>query len=227
MSVDVELADRVRQALAGRAPVREVRMFGGLAFMVDERMVVCVRSDRDLLVRADPERADELLALPGARSAEMGAGSPDGPELDLGGPGGPDDRRGPAPLDRRGARPPRPRRRPRLRLTRPVGGSAGDPRGAGCRVCTDDLPLARGPVGSLPLSNSRSARAVRTAAARGSDQRGARRLVGLVQGVLREQHPAGGASWALRPSAREGAGWPCCSGGSTCSPLWSRRRVRW
>ena len=74
MGVDAELADRVRSALAGRAPVREVRMFGGLAFMVDERMVVCVRSDRDLLVRADPERADELLARPGARPAEMGAG---------------------------------------------------------------------------------------------------------------------------------------------------------
>ena len=78
MAVDVELADRVRQALAERTSLREVRMFGGLAFMVDERMVVCVRSDRDLLVRADPERADELLARPGARPAEMGAGRPMG-----------------------------------------------------------------------------------------------------------------------------------------------------
>ena len=78
MAVDVELADRVRRALADRPSLREVRMFGGLAFMVDERMVVCVRSDRDLLVRAAPERADELLARPGARPAEMGAGRPMG-----------------------------------------------------------------------------------------------------------------------------------------------------
>ena len=74
MAVDVDLADRVREALADRPSLREVRMFGGLAFMLDERMVVCVRSDRDLLVRAAPERADELLARPGARPAEMGAG---------------------------------------------------------------------------------------------------------------------------------------------------------
>ncbi len=51
-------------------------MFGGLAFMVNEKMVVCVRSEGDLLVRSDPERADDLLTVEGARSAEMGAGRP-------------------------------------------------------------------------------------------------------------------------------------------------------
>ncbi len=49
-------------------------MFGSLSFMVNERMVVSVRSDGDLLVRADPARADELLATKGAQPAEMGAG---------------------------------------------------------------------------------------------------------------------------------------------------------
>lgn len=49
-------------------------MFGGLAFMVDDAMVVCVMSDGDLLVRADPQRADDLLTVAGARPAEMGAG---------------------------------------------------------------------------------------------------------------------------------------------------------
>ena len=51
-------------------------MFGGLSFMVNEKMVVCARSGDELLVRADPERADELLALEGATPAEMGAGRP-------------------------------------------------------------------------------------------------------------------------------------------------------
>ena len=51
-------------------------MFGGLSFMVNERMVVCVRGDGYLLVRSDPESADELLTREGARSAEMGAGRP-------------------------------------------------------------------------------------------------------------------------------------------------------
>ena len=71
-----ELVDRVRHALTACPSVREVKMFGGLSFMVDEKMVVCVRGDGDLLVRADPDRADELLALDGAHPAEMGAGRP-------------------------------------------------------------------------------------------------------------------------------------------------------
>jgi len=69
-----ELVERVRDALGAKSSVREVKMFGGLSFMVNEKMVVCVRGDGDLLVRADPERADELLTTKGARPAEVGAG---------------------------------------------------------------------------------------------------------------------------------------------------------
>jgi hypothetical protein len=54
-----ELDNRVRAALADRRPVREVRMFGGRCFMVDERLVVGVDKNGDLLVRADPARTDE------------------------------------------------------------------------------------------------------------------------------------------------------------------------
>lgn len=72
------LADRVRAALAGRT-VREERMFGGLAFLVDEKMVVSVGGDGDLLVRVDPARSAQLLARPGAHRAEMGAGRSMGP----------------------------------------------------------------------------------------------------------------------------------------------------
>lgn len=50
-------------------------MFGGLAFMVDERMVVCVSGGgSDLLVRVAPERDAELLQKAGAQRAEMGRG---------------------------------------------------------------------------------------------------------------------------------------------------------
>ena len=49
-------------------------MFGGLSFMVNDKMVVSVRGGGDLLVRADPDRTDELLTATGARPAEMGAG---------------------------------------------------------------------------------------------------------------------------------------------------------
>jgi TfoX/Sxy family transcriptional regulator of competence genes len=69
-----DVVDRVRAALSAHPPVREVKMFGGLSFMVNDRMVVSVRRDGELLVRADPGRADELLTAKGARTAEMGPG---------------------------------------------------------------------------------------------------------------------------------------------------------
>ncbi len=80
MTADREaLADRVRAALPHDRPVREVPMFGGLSFMVDESMVVAARSNGDLLVRIDPARNDELLKVPGAKPAIMGADRPMGP----------------------------------------------------------------------------------------------------------------------------------------------------
>jgi len=74
MGEHVGLLYRVRDALEVTPAVREVNMFGGRAFMVNEKMLVSVGRDGDLLVRVDPERSEELLAVPGARQAEMGAG---------------------------------------------------------------------------------------------------------------------------------------------------------
>jgi hypothetical protein len=75
MAYDAELADRVRAALPEGRPVREVRMFGGLAFMLDERMVACVSAGGGaLLVRVSRNRDAGHLGMPGARRAEMGAG---------------------------------------------------------------------------------------------------------------------------------------------------------
>ena len=73
-----DLAARVRAALPGDRVVREVAMFGGLSFMLDDRMVVSVGRDGGLLVRVDPGRSTELLSVPGARPAVMGAGRPMG-----------------------------------------------------------------------------------------------------------------------------------------------------
>jgi TfoX/Sxy family transcriptional regulator of competence genes len=74
-----DLAARVRLALPGDRAVREVSMFGGLSLLVDDRMVVSVGRDGSLLVRVDPGRSAELLAVPGARPAVMGADRPMGP----------------------------------------------------------------------------------------------------------------------------------------------------
>lgn len=68
------LTDRIRATLAAERSTREVTMFGGLSFMVNDKMVVAMRSDGTMLVRVDPERNRELVALPGAGLAEMGAG---------------------------------------------------------------------------------------------------------------------------------------------------------
>ncbi|MGC1207721.1 MAG: TfoX/Sxy family protein [Ornithinimicrobium sp.] len=70
MAYDQQLADRIRSALQGRS-VREVKMFGGLSFMVDERLAVAANSDGHLMVRCDPDRVDELLARDGATWPQM------------------------------------------------------------------------------------------------------------------------------------------------------------
>ncbi|WP_284304774.1 TfoX/Sxy family protein [Mobilicoccus caccae] len=71
------LPDRVRAALADRSP-REVPMFGGISFMIEDRMVAAARRDGDLLLRIDPAQHDRLLALPGAKPAMMGPTRPMG-----------------------------------------------------------------------------------------------------------------------------------------------------
>jgi TfoX/Sxy family transcriptional regulator of competence genes len=73
------LALRIRAALPDDRSVREVSMFGGLSFMVDDSMVVAAGRAGDLLVRIDPTRHDELLGVPGAQPAVMGADRPMGP----------------------------------------------------------------------------------------------------------------------------------------------------
>lgn len=68
-----ELIDRIRASLPS-GPVREVRMFGAIALMVDGAMAVAVHKDGSLLVRVDPAEGAQLLDRPGATRAEMGAG---------------------------------------------------------------------------------------------------------------------------------------------------------
>lgn len=68
-----ELADRVRSLLADEPTREEKRMFGSVAFMVNERMLVATWGDGDLLVRVDPERSSDLRLRNGVSQAEMGA----------------------------------------------------------------------------------------------------------------------------------------------------------
>lgn len=73
MAYDEPLADRIRVILADQESLREQKMFGGLAFLVRDKMVVCVGTgSRALLVRVDGVREPEYLEHAGAHHAVMG-----------------------------------------------------------------------------------------------------------------------------------------------------------
>lgn len=70
MAYDEGLADRVR-GLIGRThkDVEEKRMFGGLCFMVNNKMCVGVR--KDLMVRFDPADHEDMMKRPGCRPMDF------------------------------------------------------------------------------------------------------------------------------------------------------------
>lgn len=65
-----ELGARLRPLMP--KGVEEKRMFGGLGFLVAGNMAIGTTAAGDLLVRADPTREAETLALPGAYRMMMG-----------------------------------------------------------------------------------------------------------------------------------------------------------
>ena len=68
---DLELAERVRDALTSEPDVTERKMFGGLAFLVRGNMTVVVSGKGGLMIRADTATSDELVATTSAEFAEM------------------------------------------------------------------------------------------------------------------------------------------------------------
>jgi TfoX/Sxy family transcriptional regulator of competence genes len=60
MAYDLELAERVRELVAGEQGLAEQRMFGGLAFLINGNMSVAASGEGGLLVRVDPEEGDAL-----------------------------------------------------------------------------------------------------------------------------------------------------------------------
>ncbi|WP_370617169.1 TfoX/Sxy family protein [Mumia qirimensis] len=60
MAYDEELAERIRDVVAGEEELSEQRMFGGLAFLVGGNMAVAASGQGGLMVRVDPEHVDAL-----------------------------------------------------------------------------------------------------------------------------------------------------------------------
>jgi TfoX/Sxy family transcriptional regulator of competence genes len=71
MAYDEELAERIRELVGSERGVSEMRMFGGLAFLINGNMAVAASGQGGLMVRVDPEDTAALVARPHARPFEM------------------------------------------------------------------------------------------------------------------------------------------------------------
>ena len=61
MAYDERLADRIRELLPDDVEVAEMKMFGGLAFLVGGNMAVAASGQGGMMLRIDPAEADELV----------------------------------------------------------------------------------------------------------------------------------------------------------------------
>ena len=71
MAYDEDVANRIRELIATESDLTEMRMFGGLAFLIGGHMSDGVSGQGGLMVRVDPQDTDALLDEPHARPFEM------------------------------------------------------------------------------------------------------------------------------------------------------------
>ena len=70
MAYNEKLAEKIRSSLSGTENVTEKKMFGGIAFMVNDKMCVGVNKD-DLMLRCEPDLTDKLLLKKGVRLFDL------------------------------------------------------------------------------------------------------------------------------------------------------------
>ena len=70
MAYNEKLANRIRVAFSHLSKVEEKKMFGGLAFMVDNKMCISVGADR-IMCRIDPAIHEEAIKRKGCRTVIM------------------------------------------------------------------------------------------------------------------------------------------------------------
>jgi hypothetical protein len=71
MAYDEDLALRIRAAIGDLTEVTEMRMFGGLAFLVGGHMAVAASGQGGLLLRVDPATDSDLLDDPHVNRMKM------------------------------------------------------------------------------------------------------------------------------------------------------------
>ena len=70
MPYDEEVADRIREVLAGRRGIEEKKMFGGLTFMVRGNMA-CGVSNETLVIRVGAKAYEDSLGHPHCRECDF------------------------------------------------------------------------------------------------------------------------------------------------------------
>lgn len=78
MAYDEDLANRLRELLAGESGLTEKKMFGGLAFLLNGNMTVSASGRGGLLARIDPADTARALSRRHAALMEMGGRTMDG-----------------------------------------------------------------------------------------------------------------------------------------------------
>lgn len=78
MAYDEETANRIRELVQSERGLSEMRMFGGLAFLINGNMAVAASGKGGLLLRCDPAQTDALISEPGAGRFEMRGREMDG-----------------------------------------------------------------------------------------------------------------------------------------------------
>ena len=71
MAYNEKLANRIRQALAHLPAVEEKKMFGKIAFMVNNKMCLTAGADR-IMCRIDPDIHEKAVSKKGCRTVMMG-----------------------------------------------------------------------------------------------------------------------------------------------------------
>jgi TfoX/Sxy family transcriptional regulator of competence genes len=71
VAYDEQLAERIRELVAGERGVVEQKMFGGLAFLVGGNMAIAASGQGGVLVRVDPGESDALVEATPAEEAVM------------------------------------------------------------------------------------------------------------------------------------------------------------
>ena len=71
MAYDEDLADRIREQVAGESGLTEQKMFGGLAFLIGGNMAIAASGQGGILVRVDPDESDQLVAKTTAEEMVM------------------------------------------------------------------------------------------------------------------------------------------------------------